>query len=269
VSDETDGRPGLGPDLALALRLADEADAITRAAFTGQAVEHRLKADGSPVSDADLAVERRIADVLAAERPADGVLGEEVGALGPAGRRWILDGIDGTVLFVAGRPGWATEIALEVDGEVVLGVSTEPSLGRRWWAARGAGAWLAADAGDPVPVAVSGTAHLAASRYSAIPPLAALAPAGLRLAERLGAASAGYVEPLEHGALFVADGRVEACLQTSGGPWDFAALSAIVTEAGGRFSDLAGRPDIYGGGPALFSNGRVHDAVLAALAGEG
>ncbi len=257
------------PDLALALRLADEADAITRPAFTGRAVEHRLKADGSPVSDTDLAVERRIADVLAAERPADGLLGEEVGALGPPGRRWIVDGIDGTVVFVAGRPGWATEIALEVDGEVVLGVSTAPSLNLRWWAARGAGAWCSAGGGDPVRLAVSATGDLAGSRYSAIPPLAALAPAGLRLAERLGAAAAGYAEPTEHGALLVADGRVEACLQAGGGPWDFAALAVIVTEAGGRFSDLAGRPDIYGGGPALFSNGRVHDAVLAALAGAG
>jgi histidinol-phosphatase len=269
VSDETDGRRGDDADMALALRLADEADAITRPAFTGRAVEHRIKADGSPVSDADLAVERRIADVLGSERPADGVLGEEVGALGPAGRRWIVDGIDGTVLFVAGRPGWATEIALEVDGEVVLGVTTAPSLNRRWWAARSTGAWCSAAAGNPVRLTVSATADLAASRYSAIPPLAALAPAGLVLAERLGAASSGYAEPTEHGALFVADGRVEACLQTGGGPWDFAALAAIVTEAGGRFSDLAGRPDIYGGGPALFSNGRVHEAVLAALAGDG
>jgi fructose-1,6-bisphosphatase/inositol monophosphatase family enzyme len=120
-----------------------------------------------------------------------------------------------------------------------------------------------------VRLAVSATADLAASRYSAIPPLAALAPAGLVLARRLGAVASGYDEPTEHGALFVADGRVEACLQTGGGPWDFAALAVIVTEAGGRFSDLAGRPDIYGGGPALFSNGRVHDAALAALAGHG
>jgi histidinol-phosphatase len=253
--------------MALALRLADEADAITRAAFTGAAVEHRIKDDGSPVSDADLAVERRITEVLAEARPADGVLGEEVGAIGSVGRRWILDGIDGTVLFVAGRPGWATEIALEVDGEVVLGVSTSPSVGRRWWGGRGAGAWCSADGGEPVPISVTATADLAGARYSAIPPLSAMAPAGLVLAERLGAASAGYAEPTEHGALFVADGRVEACLQTGGGPWDFAALAAIVTEAGGRFSDLAGRVDIYGGGPVLFSNGRVHDAALAALAG--
>ena len=62
----------------------------------------------------------------------------------------------------------------------------------------------------------------------------------------------------------VADGRADACVQAGGGPWDFAALAVLVTEAGGRFSDLAGRPDIYGGGPVLFSNGHVHDAAIGA-----
>jgi histidinol-phosphatase len=265
VDDET--------DLALALRLADEADAITRAAFTGQAVEHRTKHDGSPVSDADVAVEQRIVDVLAAERPGDGLLGEEVGALGltAGGRRWILDGIDGTVLFVAGLAGWATEIALEVDGEPVVGVCTCPSLGLRWWAGRGQGAWRWAQPGVPdggARLAVDPTAELARTRYTAIPPLDALAPPGLLLAQRLGNAAADYVPPTEHGALLVAEGRAGVCLQTGGGPWDFAALAVIVTEAGGRFSDLAGRPDIYGGGPAVFSNGHVHDAALAALGGD-
>ncbi|HET6952042.1 MAG TPA: inositol monophosphatase family protein, partial [Acidimicrobiales bacterium] len=132
---------GLAADLALALRLADAADVISLSHFTGGAVDHEIKPDGSPVSAADLAVERRICEIVAAERPGDGVLGEEVGASGPAGRRWILDGIDGTVLYVAGRRGWATEIALEVDGEIVLGVTSGPADGCRWWAARGGGAW--------------------------------------------------------------------------------------------------------------------------------
>jgi histidinol-phosphatase len=113
---------------------------------------------------------------------------------------------------------------------------------------------------------VGDDADLAAARWTAIPPLDALAGERRRLAERLGAAAGPYSPPTEHGALFVAEGRAAACLQAGGGPWDFAALSLIVTEAGGRFSDLAGRPDIYGGGPAVFSNGRVHDAALGVLA---
>jgi histidinol-phosphatase len=279
----------LADDLALALRLADAADAVSGPAFTGLAVAHEIKADGSPVSAADLAVERRISEIVAAERPGDGVLGEEVGESGSRGRRWIIDGIDGTVLFVDGRRGWATEIALEVDGEPVIGVTTAPADGRRWWAARGAGAWCAATApgdgtgpdgggsdgarsdgarsdGDatPVPLHVSATTALDGGSCSTIPPRAVLVGRSRGYGDLL-AAHATYVAPHEHGALFVADGRVDVCLQTGGGPWDFAALSVIVEEAGGRFSDLQGRRDIYGGGPVVFSNGRVHDATLAAL----
>ncbi len=262
---------GLEDELAVAMRLADAADEVTLAAFTGAAVAHDIKADGSPVSAADLAVERRISEILAVERPADGVLGEEVGESGPARRRWIVDGIDGTVLFVAGVRGWATEIALEVDGEVVVGVCTVPAGApggwRRWWAARGLGAWRRGDATGPggEPIRVTGTTDAAAGTWTAIPPLDALDGDRRRLVERLGAAGATYVVPHEHGALLVADGRADACVQTGGGPWDFAALAVIVTEAGGRFADLSGRPDIYGGGPVLFSNGHVHDAATRAL----
>ena len=254
-------------DLALALRLADVADEISSPAFTGAAVPHEIKPDGSPVSATDIAVERRISEVVAAERPADGVLGEEVGESGPAGRRWLLDGIDGTVLFVAGTPGWATLIALEVDGEPVVGVTASGGDGRRWWAARGAGAWWRrAPGAEAEPLAVSDRAELAGGRFSLIPPLDLLSEARKRRVAPVSAV-ATYVPPSEHGALFVAEGRVDACVQLGGGAWDFGALAVIVEEAGGRFSDLHGRRDIYSGGPAVFSNGHVHDAVLAALSG--
>ena len=121
----------LDDDLALALRLADAADELTRAAFTGDPLAHEIKPDGSPVSETDLAVEQRIAGIVAAERPGDGMLGEEVGGSGPTARRWIVDGIDGTVLFVAGVLGWSTQIALEVDGRPVIGVVTSGADGRR------------------------------------------------------------------------------------------------------------------------------------------
>jgi histidinol-phosphatase len=262
--------PDIDDDLALALRLADAADEISLGHFTGDAVAHDLKADGSPVSAADIAVERRICELLAEERPGDGVLGEEVGEVvgeevgevvgavvgevvgeevgevvgavvgevvgedGPEGRRWILDGIDGTVLFVAGRLGWATEIALEVDGEVLVGVSTCPIGGRRYWAARGRGAWRAGAAGGADRVRVSDAGGLAGGRYSAIPPIDVLDPGRRAVAERLGEAGAAWVPPVEHGALFVADGRANACIQLGGGPWDFAALAAMSPRRAGR-----------------------------------
>lgn len=219
------------------------------------------------MSETDLAVERRIAAILAERRPGDGLLGEEVGESGGRVRRWLLDGIDGTVLFVAGSPGWSTQIALEVEGRAVVGVVTSGADGRRWWAARGTGAWQRAAPGAAAePLAVSGRGTFGGSRYSLIPPLAALSPERRRRVAALDEAAV-YVAPREHGAIYVADGRVDACVQLGGGPWDFAGLQVVVEEAGGRFSDLAGRDDVYGGGPAVFSNGRVHDEVLALLAG--
>jgi histidinol-phosphatase len=146
----------------------------------------------------------------------------------------------------------------------VVGVTTSGGDGRRWWAARGAGAWHAVSGRPAERLVVSDRGYLDGGAYSLIPPLAALDAPRRRLVAGLDA-RASYVAPVEHGALMVADGRVEACVQLGGGPWDFAALAVIVEEAGGRFSDLGKRRDIYSGGPVVFSNGDAHDAVVAAM----
>ena len=267
-------------DLALALRLADAADEVSMSHFTGEPVATETKADGSPVTLADPAVERRVAEIVAVERPGDAFLGEEVGALapaagrgasgaaaagaGPAGRRWIVDGIDGTVLFAQGAAEWATQIALEVDGEVVVGVSTSPAVGARWWASRGAGAWRARIGNDAPPVRLAVSEAAGGARVTVIPPRDELGGAARAIADRL-ARAADYVDPTIHGALLVAEGAVEACLQPVGGPWDFAALALVVEEAGGRFGALAGGRDIHAGGPMLYANARAYEALVAAL----
>ncbi|MER2208158.1 MAG: inositol monophosphatase family protein, partial [Rhodococcus sp. (in: high G+C Gram-positive bacteria)] len=128
-------------DLALALRIADEADAITRARFGALDLRVDDKPDLTPVSDADLAVERAVRATLGEHRPADSVLGEEFG--GDAvfeGRQWVVDPIDGTKNFVRNVPVWATLISLLEDGVPVVGVVSAPALNRRWWAATGLGA---------------------------------------------------------------------------------------------------------------------------------
>ncbi len=132
-------RTNVSPDLELALRLADAADAISLQRFrTGLAFE--MKADLTPVTEADLAVEAKLRALLAEARPEDAILGEEEGTTGSGARRWILDPIDGTRNYARGIPVWATLVALEEDGEVRIGVVSAPALARRWWAERGEGA---------------------------------------------------------------------------------------------------------------------------------
>jgi histidinol-phosphatase len=136
-------------DLALAIELCNVADEITLARFRAHDLHVETKPDLTPVSEADHAVEVAIRDRLEAARPGDAILGEEMGTTGDAPRRWIVDPIDGTKSYVRGVPAWATLLALEDRGELVVGVVSAPALGRRWWAARGGGAF--AD-GDPIRV---------------------------------------------------------------------------------------------------------------------
>jgi fructose-1,6-bisphosphatase/inositol monophosphatase family enzyme len=98
-------------DLALAQRLADVADGIALRDFTGKPLVFTEKPDGSPVTETDPEIEAALRAIVAEERPGDGFLGEEVGATGSGPRRWVVDGIDGTIEFVAGRRGWSTAAA--------------------------------------------------------------------------------------------------------------------------------------------------------------
>src|SRR5918994_164806 len=136
-------------DLALALELADAADALTLPAFD-RGERARVKADGTPVTAADRAVERVLRERLAAVRPEDGILGEELGEAGRGARRWVLDPLDGTEWFARGIPVWGTLIALEDGDGPLVAVVSAPALRRRWWAARGGGAFR-----DGRPIAVS------------------------------------------------------------------------------------------------------------------
>jgi histidinol-phosphatase len=131
-------------DLDLLHALADTADQLTMARFLAGDLRVSNKPDATPVTDADAAVERALREVLAQRRPGDAVLGEEDGLSGDSPRRWVIDPIDGTKNFLRGMPVWATLIALEADGEVAAGLVSAPALSRRWWAARGAGAWATA-----------------------------------------------------------------------------------------------------------------------------
>jgi histidinol-phosphatase len=243
-------------ELAFALELADLADSLSLPRFGAVDLHVEAKADLTPVTDADWAVERALRTRIAAERPGEGVLGEEEGYDGgPV--RWVLDPIDGTKNFARGIPVWASLIALERDGLIVCGVASAPALGRRWWAARGEGAWS-----DGEQIHVSGVQRVADATVSFSRSSLRHAPEQTRTLVLGAAHGQQFGDFWAH--MLVAEGAVDAAFEHVMEPWDNAVLQVVVEEAGGRFANLAG-DERYDGGSAVSTNGLVHNEVLAAL----
>jgi histidinol-phosphatase len=241
----------MSPDLALALSLADAADAISLGSFRASDLLVETKPDRTPVTEADRAVEEAIRERLERERPDDGMLGEEFGVTDGGGRRWIVDPIDGTRNYSRGIPVWATLIALEEDGVVRLGVVSAPALGRRWWAEQGAGAFVN---GDPIHVSRVGRVDDAVLSFALERPLPPIAHRCWH--------PRAYGDFWAH--MLVAEGAVDGAIDAVGVKvWDLAALQPIVEEAGGRFSDQDGAARVDGLS-AISSNGLLHEALLEA-----
>jgi histidinol-phosphatase len=261
-------------DLALALELADVADEITLSRFRAADLVVETKPDLTPVSEADRAVEQALSERLATARPGDAIFGEEYGLSstgmppvdGSGERRWIVDPIDGTKGYVRGMPVWATLLALEEDGEITVGVVSAPAMGRRWWAARGQGAFTVDGAeSEPRRVRVSAISELADAQlcfggledWRVLGRMDALLELGSRCWR-----TRGYGDFWQY--MLVAEGSAELCCDPSVSLWDLAAPKVVVEEAGGRFTDIAwvGRD---GGVSGLASNGLLHDAARAIL----
>ena len=249
----------MNPDLQLALTLADAADAITLKYFRSAGLAVRTKSDQSPVSEADEATETMLREKLRSERPGDGIVGEEFGTTGTTSRRWILDPIDGTKNYIRGVPIYATLIALEENGRVTTGVISAPALPRRWWAARGHGAFCD---GRRIAVSDVGSIDQAFVGYDSVTDFTGKQRA--RFLDLLGEVqrSRGFGDFWAH--MLVAEGAIDLAVEPKVSIWDVAPVQVIVEEAGGRFTDLKGRvtPD---GGNALSTNGRIHEAALEAL----
>lgn len=261
-------------DVALACALCDRADEITTAAFGSPDLAVHTKSDQSPVSDADREVELFLRDALARERPGDEILGEEFGdtasrASGEeaAVRRWIIDPIDGTANFIRHYPMWATLLALEVDGELTVGVVSAPALGRRWWAGKGLGAFTTSLAqADPIRMGVSRVEEIA-DAYVLGASLNYWADAGLNPGGWLDLTGRALWDRTvgdfwTH--MLVAEGCAEIGVDPFGNLWDLAALKVIVEEAGGTFTDFSGerRADR---GNGVSSNGHLHSDALEIL----
>jgi histidinol-phosphatase len=256
-------------DLALALELADIADAISLDRFRAQDLHVETKPDASPVTDADRSVEQALKARLAESRPDDALIGEEFGntegnSSGPK-RTWIIDPIDGTANFMRGVPVWASLIALNIDGKVVLSVVSAPALGRRWWAAPEIGSWTRDIDGSERILKVSAIGDLAH---------ASLSYNNLQLWDQSGKLS----ELLElsrkiwrtraygdfYSYMLLAEGSVDIVTEHDLKIYDIAALVPIVELAGGRFSALNG-PLTEDSSSVLATNGKLHDTVMAAF----
>src|ERR1700758_5110331 len=253
-------------DLALALMLADHADTLTRARFGALDLRIDTKPDLTPVTDADRAVEADLREVLGRERPDDSVVGEEFGGTTTfSGRQWIIDPIDGTKNFVRGVPVWASLIALLEDGVPTVGVVSAPALRRRWWAARGQGAFAAVDGAAPRSLSVSSVTQLGSASLS-FSSLSGWAQLGLRdrfieLTDAVWRVRA-YGDFLSY--CLVAEGAVDIAAEPEVSVWDLAALDILVREAGGTFTGLDGTAGPHGG-DAVATNGVLHDQVLTRL----
>lgn len=256
-------------DVRLAHVLADSADNLSMDRFGAIDLQVSTKPDMTYVTESDEAVEEAIRRTLRTARTRDVVLGEEhgevAGSTGSSERRWIIDPIDGTSNFVRGVPVWATLIALEEAGEIVVGLVSAPALGRRWWASKGGGAFTGKSAMRGREIRVSQVSELESASLSYSSPggwdALGKGDAFASLVRRCWRTRA-YGDFWSY--MLLAEGAVDLAAEPELKVWDMAALDVIVREAGGRFTGLDGSPGPWGGN-ALATNGRLHDAAMAYL----
>ena len=247
--------------LQLLHEIADAADGIALRHFRRADLRVDGKSDGSPVSEADQAIETMARDLVAKRSPGMGVFGEEEGETqGNGSLRLIIDPIDGTRNFVRGIPVFAALLAVEEEGNLVAGMVSAPAMRQRWYAARGNGAFLGPRRLHVSAITEMRKAHLFHGDLSGH--TEGLPPAGmLRLigrAER----TRGFGDFYQH--MLVAEGAGEIALDPKMKPWDVAAVKIIVEEAGGKSTSFAGDDSIDA--PNLAStNGHLHETTINML----
>ena len=253
--------PSAHPALAAAVEAARAAGEIAMRYYRG-GVEVTIKPDRTPVTQADREAEQAITRMLGRAFPDWGFLGEEFGERGSREIRWIIDPIDGTKNFIRRIPVWAVLIALEERGEITTGVVLNPVTDELFTARRGEGAYKNGE-------------RLRVSECEAMKDSTVL-HSGLRLVRETGHWD-GFVRLFDAGSRtrgfgdyygygLVAEGKAEIYVEVDLKPWDVAAVKILVEEAGGRLTDFAGRPTIYGS-TVLATNGRLHAEALRLLAG--
>lgn len=254
-------------DIALAARLADAAGAAIRPCFRSL-FAHEAKADASPVTEADRAAEAAMRRILDAEAPRDGIIGEEYGATREgAARQWVLDPIDGTVSFMAGRPIFGTLIALLEGGFPVLGIIDQPISGERWVGALGQPTLFNGSVAETRRCRALADAVLASTGPQYFDDHAA--EHFMALAAQTSRRTLWGGDCYNYGLL--ASGHIDLVVETGLKLHDYAALVPIVEGAGGTMCDWNGDPlhvasaDDGGHVIALGDPARLDD-VLEALA---
>lgn len=232
--------------------------------YFGQTLEVAVKADATPVTQADLAAETAIKTLLSQRFPSHGFYGEETGSERETAEFiWLIDPIDGTKSFVRGYPMFSTQLALEHRGEVILGVSNAPVFEECAWAVRGEGAWIK---NRQLQVAPTTRLDAACISLGNVQSLAADARAWLRLGNCMAEAyrTRGYGDFYHYHLL--AQGSVDVVIESQLSILDVAALALIVSEAGGEATDLNGAPIGRGSTSMLAAATReLHQSVLSRL----
>jgi histidinol-phosphatase len=252
----------VSPELQTALEAAHAAAEVIQRLYRRN-LAITLKADRSPVTEADVRAEQAIRGVLSARFPDYGFYGEETGRHAmEADSIWLVDPIDGTKSFVRDSPFFSTQIALLRGGRLVLGVSSATVYGEVAWAEEGAGAFL-----DGKPVRVSGVEELGGAILSTgnLKTLAAIPAAWMRFGRLVGRVNRlrGYGDFLHYHLL--ARGALDVVIESDVNILDIAALTVIVREAGGVFTDLAGEAVGLSTTSVLASNAALHSGVLEAM----
>ena len=246
--------------LAVARNAALAAGALINRHYA-EGVAVRIKADATPVTQADEDSEQIIREILLQAYPDHAIYGEEGGHQGSSDYLWLVDPIDGTKSFVRGYPMFSTQIGLMYRGELLLGVSHASAYGETAWARRGGGAFLN---GKPIRVAATEQWSQASLSTGNLKTLASGARWSV-LADLVRGAhrTRGYGDFLHYHLL--AAGCIDVVLESDVNILDIAALVAIIREAGGVFTDLEGREIGLNTSSVLAATPALHAQVLARM----
>jgi histidinol-phosphatase len=244
-------------ELQAALDAAEAAAEIIRAHY-GRGIGVRIKPDDSPVTEADVLSEGAIRDIVCGRFPGFGFYGEETGRHAmDAEAIWIVDPIDGTKCYVRGTPFFSTEIGLWRGGRVVLGVSSAPVYGELAWAQEGSGAFLN---GRPIHVSTVNNLSRATVSTGNLRSIAGSSTwQGLGKLFARAYSGRGYGDFVHYHLL--ARGSLDVVIESDIDILDIAAVSVIVREAGGTFTDLEGKAVSLETQSVLASNGLLHTEV--------